>query len=67
MSGGPSGCSGGPEQCGSGDGRAQSLSPPIVHCSPGNEGGWAFYEVLGMCPVGIIYQGLGVPPASGAS
>jgi GNAT superfamily N-acetyltransferase len=56
-----------PDQRGSGEGRAlvdyvrrwaheQALRPLIVHCSPHNEGGRAFYEALGMRAVAIVYQ-----------
>ncbi|MFJ8929939.1 GNAT family N-acetyltransferase [Streptomyces sp. NPDC102364] len=56
-----------PEHRGTGTGRAlvdnvrawareQGLAPLIVHCSPGNDGGRAFYEALGMRPVSVVYQ-----------
>ncbi|WP_306316982.1 MULTISPECIES: N-acetyltransferase [unclassified Streptomyces] len=56
-----------PGQRGSGVGRAlvdrvrawargRGLRPLIVHCSPGNQGGRAFYEALGMRAVSVVYQ-----------
>lgn len=56
-----------PEHRGGGEGRAlvdrvrswaivRELGPLIVHCSPGNVGGQAFYEALGMRAVAIVYQ-----------
>lgn len=56
-----------PERRGTGEGRAlvetvrrwartQGLDPLLVHCSPRNESGRAFYEALGMRPVAIVYQ-----------
>ncbi|MFI6875611.1 GNAT family N-acetyltransferase [Streptomyces sp. NPDC050400] len=52
---------------GTGEGRAmvdrvrawameQGLHPLIVHCSPRNQGGRAFYEALGMRAVSVVYQ-----------
>ncbi|MET8014276.1 GNAT family N-acetyltransferase [Streptomyces sp. NPDC005271] len=56
-----------PGQRGTGEGRAlvesvrtwartEGLWPLVVHCSPGNESGRAFYEALGMRAVAIVYQ-----------
>ncbi|MFF4543656.1 GNAT family N-acetyltransferase [Streptomyces sp. NPDC001406] len=56
-----------PEHRGSGEGRAlvnfvrawareRKLGPLVVHCSPRNQGGRAFYEALGMRAVAIVYQ-----------
>jgi len=36
--------------------RDQGLWPLVVHCSPGNQVGQAFYEALGMKAVAIVYQ-----------
>lgn len=36
--------------------REQGLAPLIVHCSPRNERGRAFYQALGMRPVAVVYQ-----------
>ncbi|WP_331725900.1 GNAT family N-acetyltransferase [Streptomyces sp. NBC_00470] len=56
-----------PEHRGGGEGRAlvdrvrtwargHGLAPVIVHCSPRNTSGRAFYEALGMRAVAVVYQ-----------
>ncbi|WP_327653696.1 GNAT family N-acetyltransferase [Streptomyces sp. NBC_00483] len=36
--------------------REHALAPLIVHCSPRNQHGRAFYEALGMRAVSVVYQ-----------
>ncbi|WP_353962557.1 GNAT family N-acetyltransferase [Streptomyces sp. NBC_00006] len=36
--------------------REHALAPLIVHCSPRNRDGRAFYEALGMRAVSVVYQ-----------